>query len=278
MSLNKGLEMVNTANRKKTKKQIEAEFQRQLKKRTRTYVYLRVSTDKQENEKFVFQIKQYCKRMGFTRPITIKETVSGKKKIEERQIGCILEREDCLRIIVPEQSRLGRSSLESQKIWKICQEKGIQLHCIKENLALDPQDMCLDAKFRFDINAAFAEKEVGYISVRTKEGMAYARDVLGKRLGKPLDKYKLSLEGKVEEICDMFEEGMTKKDIAEHYKVCPRTLYRFIDTKDEEITIYCRNKDYGRKPNSGRRTGGNGRRRGTGNNQGRKRRRGRGRN
>ena len=67
----------------------------------------------------------------------------------------------------------------------------------------------------------------------------------------------------------MYNDGMTKSAIAEHYKICPRTLYRFLADNEEEFTEYCRNKDYGRNPSRRRRrsTGGGrsgGRRRGSG--------------
>ena len=253
------------------------EFRKQFKLRKKVYVYLRVSTNKQENAKFLFETKQFCKRMGYRNPIIIEEKISGKKKIKDRKVGWILEQEDCRAIVAPDQTRLGRSTLENQKIWQQCEEKGIILHCIKEDLNLDGLNPNHDQKFHFDIYCAFGERERAFNSVRTKEGLAYARDVLGKRLGKPLDKYKLTLEGKEEEICDMYEDGMTKGAIAEHFEVNPRTLYRFVEAKEEEITTICRNKDYGRNPSQRRRRRG-GRGRGGNGNGGGRRRGGRGRN
>ena len=222
-------------------------------RRTKAYIYLRVSTEKQKNEKFIFEAEQFCARKKYKDFVIVEEKISGKTDFRKRKIGWILDQEDCMCIIAPDQTRLGRSSFDTQKIWALAKERGIMLHCIKENQHLDPFINNPDAKFKFDINAAFAELEAAYNSVRTKEGLAYARDVLGKRLGKPLDKYKLKLENKEEEICQMYEDGMSKKAIAEHFNVHETTLYRFLETQEDKITIICQEKDYGSNPSRRRR-------------------------
>lgn len=239
----------------------DPEFAKAFKKRKKVYAYLRESTDDQDHRKFYHAVNQYCTRMKLGRPIFVVEHISGKLPIDKRKIGWIIEQEDCLHILAPEQTRLGRSSYETQKIWKICESKGISVHCIKENLLLDPFNLDIDKKFSFDISGAFGEREGAYISIRTKEGLYYAKHVKGVRLGKPLDKYEKKLKDKIEEISDMYEDGMTKDNIAEHYKINRRTLYRFLEDNQEEITTYCRNKDYGRNPSRKRRrsTSGGGR-------------------
>lgn len=243
----------------------------ELKKRTKAYIYHRVSGTKQDNEKFSFETKQYCKRLGFRNPILVEEVISATKtKLEKRKIGWILDQENCKHIIVPEQTRLGRSFLDSAKIEAIANERGIVIHCIKEGIVLDPEKPNPDAMTLYGINAVLGRRESAYISIRTKEGVVYARDVLGKRLGKPLDKYTCKLDGHLEEICEMYDNGKTKKEIAEHFDVHPRTLYRFIDRHQNEIDIMCQEGKYGNGPRrrrrggSGRRRGGNGSRRSRG--------------
>ena len=249
---------------------------KELKKRTKAYIYHRVSSTKQDNDKFHFESYQYCKRMGFRKPVLVEEIMSASKtKLEKRKIGWILDQEDCKHIIVPEQTRLGRSVLDSARIAQIAEERGIVIHCIKEGIVLDPLNPNIEAETLYGINAVLGRRESAYISVRTKEGVAYARDVLGKRLGKPLDKYTCKLDGHLEEICKMFyDENKTKKEIAEHFDVHPRTLYRFMERKQNEIDIMCQEGKYGNGSRR-RRRGGSGRRRGgSGSSRNERRRRG----
>lgn len=242
----------------------ERRFRKMMAKRKKTYVYLRVSTDEQETEKFIYDAKQYCVRKKLGKPIFIEETISATKTTHhQRKIDWILNQEDCKHVIAPDHTRLGRSMLDTQKIWAKAKRLGIIVHCIKENLVLDPMQPNIDAKFQFDIYGAFGEREGSYISFRTKEGLAHAKRK-GVKLGGPRNTGNIYLKGKEEEICKMYEDGMNKKQIAEEFKVCPRTLYRFIDNNEDAISIICQRKKYSKNPSSGkRRPGKMGRRRTT---------------
>ena len=88
-----------------------------------TMSYLRVSTDEQDNQKFKHDVRAYANKMDFGRVQFIEEKIKGKKSWKTRKIATMIEQmqsED--KLIVPELSRLGRSTLEVLEILKSAQD------------------------------------------------------------------------------------------------------------------------------------------------------------
>ncbi len=188
---------------------------------SKTISYLRVSTADQNTEKNKADVLKFANDRDFGKVEFIEEKVSGRKSWKERKLKSVL---DSLgqgdRLLVPELSRLGRSTLEVLEILKTAQEKGVYVFSVKEHLEMNGS---MQAKIMGTFLALFAELERDFISKRTKEGLR-ARKEAGVRLGRPTGKGKSKLDQYKPEIEALLSNGATKKFIAERYKTTVQNL------------------------------------------------------
>ena len=101
------------------------------------YGYIRVSTDKQTVENQRYEINQFCGKSGIVVDKWFEETISGSKKLEERQLGKLLKKmkkEDVL--VCSELSRLGRNLLMIMGILNECMNRDVEVWTIKDNYRL----------------------------------------------------------------------------------------------------------------------------------------------
>lgn len=208
-----------------------------MKEKT-NYVYLRVSTDKQEIESQQLEVKKYCKDNNIVvdeSNIYIDESISGTIHWKKRKINDIInkmKKDDLL--IVPELSRISRNMYETFEMINILQEKKCNLIAIKNNIKLDDS---LQSKMMLSMYAMFSEVERNLISVRTKEGMARpevkAKLKLRKR-GKQGIKIN-KLDGKTEEIKMYLQSKLSISEISKKLGVFPAQLRKYIKTKNIKI-------------------------------------------
>lgn len=188
--------------------------------------YLRVSTAEQDLEKNKADIALFAnsKRIG---PVEwVKETISGRGDWRKRKIAETLQNlKDGDVIIVPELSRLGRSTLDVLTIIKEAKDKGVDIFSVKESVDLSGNG--IQAKVMTTILSLVAELERDFISMRTKEGLRAARKK-GKKLGRPKGAGKSKLDAYRVEIEALLANGSTKRFIANHYGVAPQTLYNWM--------------------------------------------------
>ena len=117
------------------------------------YGYTRVSTDKQITSTQRSVINSYCKKNSLSVDKWFDETISGAKDLKERKFGILMRkavRGDI--IVVTEVSRIGRSMGIIAKVMFDCIDKGVNIHCIKENMILsddNPQTKLLMEVFSF---------------------------------------------------------------------------------------------------------------------------------
>ena len=168
------------------------------------YGYIRVSTDKQTVENQRYEINQFCQRQKLVVNKWIEETISGGKKVEERQLGKLLKkmkRDDIL--ICSELSRLGRNLLMIMGILNECMNRNIQVWTIKDNYRLGSDINSKVLAFAFGLSA---EIERNLISQRTKEALARKRAegvVLGRPKGSKSKTTKLTgQEKRIKELLD----------------------------------------------------------------------------
>ena len=193
--------------------------------------YLRVSTDAQDTEKNRLAVYAFANEKGFGQVDFIEEKVSGKKPWRERKIkGVLDELEEGDRLIVPELSRLGRSTLEVLEILKEAKDKGVDVYSVKEGLALNGDGM--QAKIMTTMLALFAELERDFISQRTREALK-ARQAAGVKLGRPKGPGKSKLDPHREEIVALLKNGATKRFVARRYDTTPVNLNNWL--KKNEI-------------------------------------------
>ena len=149
-----------------------------------TWAYLRVSTDKQDEENQKLAIQEFCSKEGLEVDEWLAVTMSSRKSTKDRRIEELLSR---LRkgdyLIVSELSRIGRSVSEVVQTVDRLLKKGINFLAIKQGIRINgKQDIA--TKTIITMFSLMAEIERDLISERTKQGLAVAK-AKGKKLGNP---------------------------------------------------------------------------------------------
>ena len=99
------------------------------------FSYLRVSTDGQDTDKNKTNVRSYANKMGFPKVEFIEEKISGKIPWKKRKIKDLIDSlQEGDKLILPEMSRLGRSSLEIMEMLSVLKEKQVDVYDIKNNL------------------------------------------------------------------------------------------------------------------------------------------------
>ena len=197
-----------------------------MARKGKTFAYLRVSTADQNNEKFQAAILKFANDKKFGHVEFIEEVVSGKVSWRKRKIGALINNMiEGDRLLVPELSRLGRSTLEVLDILKTAKDKNIAVYDAKGNLELNGDSM--QSKVMATMFALFAELEHHFISQRTKEALK-ARRAAGVKLGRPRGPGKSRLDPHKEEIIALLKTGVPKTKVAGKYGVKTSTLYNWL--------------------------------------------------
>jgi DNA invertase Pin-like site-specific DNA recombinase len=175
--------------------------------------YLRASTDKQDLNHQKLEVLEFARRQGLHIDEYVEITVSSRKTSQLRRIDELLQRlDETDTLIVTELSRLGRSTAEVIALVNALVERNIRLIALKQNLAIDRQDM--NSKIIITMFSLFAELERDLISLRTREALA-AKKAQGQRLGKPkgtLQKSKFDKD--VARIKELLGYGLSVRKIA----------------------------------------------------------------
>lgn len=199
----------------------------------KTVSYLRVSTIAQETDKFKSSVEAYASYKNLSPVDHIEETVSGRKvDWKSRSIFGIINDPDVSDIIVPELSRLARSTKQILEIIECANEANKTIHLVKEGLIVNNGSNATTKMF-LTILSAVAQMEADLISERTKEALQAKKAkgvVLGRRKGstgiKKLDEYKDEIDG-------YLANGKSKSWIATKLGVSRPTLYAFIKRNEE---------------------------------------------
>lgn len=196
------------------------------------YGYIRVSSDKQTVKNQEFEIERFCSSKDIHVDGWIRETVSGIKSYDKRQLGKLLKqiKEGDL-IICTEISRLGRSLFMIMEILNICMTKGCKVWTIKDSFRLGEDIQSKVLAFAFGLSAEIERK---LISQRTKEALKRLKTegkILGRPKGSKNNPNKYKLFGKENLIENMLEKGVSKTKIAKKCGVSRATLYRYMKNK-----------------------------------------------
>lgn len=101
-------------------------------------ILARVSTNKQDYDRQVVELTEYCNRVGWEVTEVFANMVSGAKAVEERaEIVDMIEyikANAIQRVVVLEISRLGRNTLEALKVIQTLNENGVSLYIKNYNL------------------------------------------------------------------------------------------------------------------------------------------------
>jgi DNA invertase Pin-like site-specific DNA recombinase len=203
-------------------------------RRRKAIGYLRVSTVDQDLDKFKADILRFANDKDFGRVSFVEEKVSGKKPWRERKIKSVIDSlKSGDRLLVPELSRLGRSTLEVLEILKEARDRSVDVYSVKENISLNGNN--IQAKVMATVLALVAELERDFISMRTKEGLRAAR-AKGKLLGRPKGPGKSKLDAHREEIVALLKNGSTKAYVAKRYNTTQPNLWHWLKKHDIDAT------------------------------------------
>lgn len=101
-------------------------------------ILARVSTNKQDYDRQIIELTDYCNRVSWEVANVFANKVSGAKAVEERaEIVDMIEyvRTNAIRrVVVLEISRLGRNTLEALKVIQTLNENGVSLYIKNYNL------------------------------------------------------------------------------------------------------------------------------------------------
>lgn len=196
-----------------------------------TIGFLRVSTLDQDTEKNKLDILQFANSRQFGNVEFVEETVSGTKDYKKRKLGALLDRMtkgDIL--IVPELSRIARSTIQILEVIQITQDRGITLYSLKENFC--NMDNSIASTVTKTIFALVAQIERELISLRTREAL-HARKIQGVKLGRPQGKGKSKLDKHTDDIMRLVNLGVPKTLIAKQYGCSVGNLYNFLNRVEQ---------------------------------------------
>ena len=101
-------------------------------------ILARVSTDKQEYQRQINELTQFCFGVGWSVEAVFCNKVSGAKSIEERseiqELIAYVKTNDIDKVVCLEISRLGRNTLEALKVIQMLNEHGVSLYVKNYNL------------------------------------------------------------------------------------------------------------------------------------------------
>ena len=101
-------------------------------------ILARVSTDKQEYQRQVNELTDYCTRVGWSVEAVFSNKVSGAKRMEERpeimDLIDFVKSNDINKVVCLEISRLGRNTLQALKVIECLNEHGVSLFVKNYNL------------------------------------------------------------------------------------------------------------------------------------------------
>lgn len=191
------------------------------------YGYIRVSTDRQTVENQRFEINQFCINKEIVINKWVEETISGTKKIEERELGKLLKKLKKGDILIcSELSRLGRSLLMIMGVLNECMNRDIKVWTIKDNYRLGSDINSKVLAFAFGLSA---EIERNLISQRTKEALARKKAegvILGRPKGSKSKKTKLT--GQEKKIIELLDKKVSFSAIGRILGVHRLTVSNFV--------------------------------------------------
>ena len=192
-----------------------------------TIGFIRVSTLDQDTEKNKLDILQFANTHKLGNVEFVEEKVSGTKDYKKRKLGALL---DSLAsgdvLIVPELSRIARSTIQILEVIQITQDKGITLYSLKENFC--NMDNSIASTVTKTIFALVAQIERELISLRTREAL-HARKLAGVKLGRPSGKGKSRLDEHTDDILRLVALRVPKTIIAKQYCCSVGNLYNFLN-------------------------------------------------
>ena len=194
----------------------------------RVIAYARVSTDKQDIDNQMFEIKRYAETHELVITDYVEETISGTKPVSQRQLGVLigtLASGDTL--IVSEASRISRKLNEIFSVIQQLIDMGVTVIAVKQNFVFADDIQSKVIAFAFGL-ASQIERDL--IASRTRETLARLKSegvILGRPVGSSRPEHK-KLYGKDEEIIHYLDSHVPKAVMARMFGVNVKTVKNYI--------------------------------------------------
>lgn len=193
-------------------------------------IYVRVSSVRQEYERQLKELKNYCGKNGISVKGIYKEKISGAKTREERPIfnECLnfIENNEINQLIIWEFSRLGRRAIDIQltirDLHNLC--CSVYIYTMNLNTLNAECQETIEGKLVVGIFSQLAEIERDNITSRLQSGYKHFREtggIVGRKKGykKPIEETK-----NYKTIVSMLELGNKLKDIKQATEVSLNTI------------------------------------------------------
>ncbi|ALN75696.1 recombinase family protein [Aureimonas sp. AU20] len=188
---------------------------------SRTFAYVRVSTNGQTTENQIGEIRQAGFDIHARRVVS--ETVSGSMAAAQREgFARLLDRmEEGDILVVTKMDRLGRNSMDVRTTVELLAGMGVKVHC----LALGGVDLTSSTgRMTMSVINAVAEFERDLLIERTQAGLMRAKEQ-GKVLGRP----RSLTEAQKQVVREKLGEGASVSKLSRDYGVSRQTIQRARD-------------------------------------------------
>ena len=199
--------------------------------KVKAVIYARVSTQGQDYDRQLAELKQYADRMGYDIVKTFSEKISGAKKVEERQamteLQNYVEVNKVDKVLIYECSRLSRRAVDFLSIIEIFNEKKISLYIHQNGLEtlLPNGEINPIATLVLGILAQFNSMERSLIRSRMESGYNNFRNnggIVGRKTG-----YRKTSEQMKEEYAEeirLLKKGYSLRNISKITHTSVNTL------------------------------------------------------
>ncbi len=152
----------------------------------KTIIYARVSTNGQDYDRQISDLREYANRMGYEVVKEFSEKVSGAKKVAEREqlseLIAYVQTHKVDKVLIYECSRLSRRIVDFLSIVEQLNEQKISLYILQNGLETLQPDGTVNpiAQLVLGMMAQFSSLERSLIRARMESGYTRFRDLGGK--------------------------------------------------------------------------------------------------
>ena len=202
----------------------------------RVVIYARVSTNSQDYDRQISDLREYAKKMDYIVVKEFSEKISGAKKVAEReQLSELLqfvEAHNIDKVLIYECSRLSRRIVDFLQVIEQLTEKGISLFILQNSLETLQSDGKPNpiAQLVMGMIAQFCSMERSLIRSRMESGYNHYR-AMGGTVGRKTG-YKKSAEDMKEEYAEeirLLRKGISLRNISKITHTSVNTLRKIRD-------------------------------------------------
>ena len=202
----------------------------------RVVIYARVSTNSQDYDRQISDLREHAKKQGYVVVKEFSEKISGAKKVAERQqlseLLQFVEAHNIDKVLIYECSRLSRRIVDFLQVIEQLTEKGISLFILQnglETLQADGKPNPI-AQLVLGMIAQFNSMERGLIRSRMESGYNHYRAIGGK-VGRKIG-YRKSQDDMREEYAEelrLLKKGISLRNVSKITHTSVNTLRKVRD-------------------------------------------------